>query len=543
MQGFLASLRAFGLGRLAAIGGVGAGVAAVLLAMMLKFGGEPQSLLYANLDPKEASAVTAALDGAGVKYELKGDGATITVPRDKVASSRLLVAGKGLVTSGSVGYEIFDGAPALGQTDFVQQLNRQRALEGELARTIGAIRGVSSARVLLNMPKKQLFEQDADAQASASIMLSSARRIGPEQVRAIRNLVAGAVPDLKPERIAVADQSGDLLAGAGEAGVAAQAGERNEVEEKIRKTVLNLVEGVVGPGHARVQVTADLDLNRVTTSEKKFDPDGQVVRSTQTSEDKSKESKAALNGAVSASQNVPGAAAANGAGNDNSDAAKTDETTNYEISETTRTEVQEPGKVNRLSVAVAVDGVTAPAVKGKAGPYTPRTTEEMGRIDQLVRSAVGFDPKRGDQISVVNVRFDQPVVEGGTGGAPLSFDKNDILRAAELAVMLGVAALLVFFVLRPMLKPGAPALGAGAAGLPALTSAAQGAVASLQPVGGAAAPGGQALLPGPTGDEGVDIARIEGQVRASSVRQVSDFVERHPEESVSILRGWLHGAG
>ena len=548
MQGLLAGLRAFGFGRLAAIGGVGAGVAAVLVAMLLKFGAEPQSLLYANLDPKEASAVAAALDGAGVKYEAKGDGTTITVARDKVASSRLLVAGKGLVTSGSVGYEIFDGAPALGQTDFVQQLNRQRALEGELARTIGAIRGVSSARVLLNMPKKQLFEEDADAQASASIMLNSTRRLGPEQVRAVRNLVSGAVPDLKPERVAVADQSGDLLAGAGEAGVAADATERNEAEERIRKTVLNMVEGVVGPGHARVQVTADLDMNRVTTSEKKFDPDDKVERSTQTSEDKSKESKAGLNGAVSASQNVPGAAGGGANGNDSSDAAKTDETTNYEIGETTRTEVQEPGKVNRLSVAVAVDGVTAPAVKGHAGPYTPRSAEEMGRIDQLVRSAVGFDARRGDQVSVVNVRFDQPAVDAGVGGGGLSFDKNDILRAAELAVMLGVAAMLVIFVLRPMLRP---ALGAGAPGLPALAAAGTGGVAALQPYGGAAAGvgeaggGGLALLSGPGGGEGggVDIARIEGQVRSSSVKQVADFVERHPEESVSILRSWLHETG
>ena len=544
MQGFLDSLRAFGLGRVAAIAGVGAGVAAVLVALMLKVGAEPQALLYANLDPKEASAVAAALDGAGVKYEVKGDGTTVTVARDKVASSRLLVAGKGLVTSGSVGYEIFDGAPTLGQTDFVQQLNRQRALEGELARTIGGIRGVSSARVLLNMPKKQLFEQDADAQASASVMISSGRRLGPEQVRTIRNLVSGAVPDLKVERIAVADQSGDLLAGAGEAGVAAQSGERNEVEERIRKTVLNLVEGVVGPGRARVQVSADLDLSRVTTSSKKYDPDGQVVRSTSTSDDKSKESKAGLNGGVSASQNVPGAAATPPGAPDSSDAAKTDETTNYEISETTRTEVQEPGKVNRLSVSVAVDGVNGLPVKGKPGPYAPRSAEEMAKIDTLVKAAVGFDAKRGDQVQVLNVRFDQPAMQAGASGAPLSFDKNDILRAAELGVMLVVAGLLVVFVLRPML--GGAGAGAGGGRIPALASAAGG-VAALQPLGEggahgmlASASGGQALLSGPDSEARIDIARIEGQVRASAVKQVADFVERHPEESVSILRSWLH---
>ncbi len=546
MQGFLSSLQRFGIGRLVALGGVAAGVAAVLAAVMLRAGGEPQSVLWANLDPKEAAAVATALDGAGVKYELKGDGTTLTVARDKVASARLLVAGKGIVTSGSVGYEIFDGAPALGQTDFVQQLNRQRALEGELARTIGTIHGVSNARVMLNMPKKQLFEEDSDAQASASVMLSTTRRLGAEQVRTIRNMVAPAVPGLKPDRVAVADQSGDLLAAAGEAGVAAPSAARNEVEEKTRKMVLSLVEGVVGPGRARVQVTADLDMNRVTTSEEKFDPDGQVVRSTSTGEDKTKEQKAGLNGAVSASQNIPGAAGGGANGNDSSDASKTDETTNYEISKTVRTEVQEPGKIQKLAVSVAVDGVTAPAVKGKPGAYTPRSADEMAKIDRLVRAAVGFDDKRGDRVEVLNVRFDQPAADAGAGGSAMGFDKNDVLRGAELLVMLAVAAMLVLFVLRPMLRGGG---AGGGTGLSAFAGAGGGGVASLQPVGASgaagalAAAGGQALLPGPEMEARIDIARIEGQVRASSVKQVADFVDQHPDASVSILRGWLHETG
>ncbi len=544
MAEFLKQLQAFGVGRLVALGGTAAGVAAVLAAMLIHLGGEPQALLYANLDPKEASQVTAALDQAGVKYELKGDGGAITVPRDKVASSRLLVAGKGLVTSGSVGYEIFDGAPALGQTDFVQHLNQQRALEGELARTIKSIQGVSSARVLLNMPRRQLFEDDADAQAGASIMVTTAgRRLGAEQVRAIRNLVAGAVPQLKPERVAIADQQGDLLAGAGQEGVAAQSGERNEVEERIRRTVLSMVEGVVGPGHARVQVSADLDMNRVTTSEEKFDPDGQVVRSTQTSEDKSKENRPGANGGVSASQNIPGAPPAAGAANDSSESGKTDETTNYEISKTTRTEVVEPGQVKKLSVSVAVDGVTGPAVKGKPGPYAPRAADEMQRIDQLVKGAVGFDPKRGDVVTVLNVRFDPGAAELAGTSAASPLDHADIMRVAELAVMLVVAALLILFVVRPLLKPpgagGPGGLSAGAAQIQAM--AAGGGLA-----GALAGSGGQNLLAGPGGadiDQKIDIARIEGQVKATSVKKVSEFVDSHPEESVSILRSWLHETG
>ena len=545
MQSFLKTLMGYGVPRLVALGGTAAGVIAVVLALMFKVGGEPQSLLYANLDPKEAASVTATLDQAAIKYEVKGDGTTITVPRDKVASTRLLVAGKGLVTSGSVGYEIFDSAPALGQTDFVQHLNQQRALEGELARTIRGIQGVSAARVLLNMPKKQLFEDDADAQASASIMVTSGvRRLGADQVAAIRNLVAGAVPNLKPERVTIADQTGALLAGSGD-GMAAASGQKVDAEERIRKTVMNMVEGVVGPGHARVQVSADVDMARVTTSEEKFDPDGQVVRSTQTAGEKNDETKPSGASGVSASQNIPGAAGAGASANDSSKSDKTDETTNYEISKTTRTEVTEPGRVKRLSVAVAVDGITAPAVKGKPGPYTPRNAEEMKRIEALVRSAMGFDQSRGDQVSVLNVRFDQPVNDAAAGGGSgLGIDKNDIMRGAELAVMLAVAVMLILFVLRPMLRPGAGGGGGGLLAGPAMQQAA----ARMQSVGAGDAAGalGQSggsagLLPGP--DERIDIARIEGQVKVTSVKKVAEFVDKHPEESVSILRGWLHETG
>ena len=167
MESFLGSIRQFGVGRLAAMLGVGAGVVAVLVALVMFMGKEPNELLYSNLDLKEASQVTQALAQAGIKYETKGDGSTIMVPRDKVASARLMVAGKGLVSSGSIGYEIFDGNNALGQTDFVQQLNRQRALQGELERTIKAMQGVNAVRVHLVLPKRQLFEADAEQPSAA----------------------------------------------------------------------------------------------------------------------------------------------------------------------------------------------------------------------------------------------------------------------------------------------------------------------------------------------------------------------------------------
>ncbi|WP_293362962.1 flagellar basal-body MS-ring/collar protein FliF [Phenylobacterium sp.] len=537
-------LQRFGIGRLAAILGLAAGVAAVAAAIFLNLG-QPKSLLYSNLDLKEAGSITAALDQAGVKYEVKGDGSTILVPRDEVASTRLMLSSKGLPTAGSVGYEIFDEANALGQTDFVQQLNRQRALEGELARTIQGLDGISSVRVHLVLPKRQLFEEEAE-QPSASVTIGvGGREPTPDQVRAIQNLVAGAVPNMKPDRVTVVDQHAKTLSG-GDVGMAAEAdGRKSEVEQRIAKQVRQLVEGVVGAGKARVNVTADLELARVTVQQETFDPDGQVIRSESTAEESSRDNDQAGSGQASVAANVPGAGG--DAANNSSSSGRTDSTTNYEISKTVRTEVQEPGTVKRLSVAVAVDGATgAPGKDGKPGAYTPRSAQEMQQIEQLVRSAVGFNQERGDQISVINVRFPTADTSGGVEAAnPLmGFDKNDIMRAAELAVLAIVGILMIFFVARPLLGAGGGKKGKN--GGPAMIAPAQ-----IQRVMVAAdgqqmqlSGDNQLALPGPMGSEDpnhrIDMARVDGQVRASAVKKVSEFVERHPDESVAILRSWLH---
>lgn len=543
MESLLKTLQGFGLGRLAALAGAAAGVGAILIAIMMRVGSPPMSLLYSNLDLKEAGQITSALDGAGVKYEVKGDGSTIMVDRDKVASARLMLSGKGLPTSGSVGYEIFDTAPALGQTDFMQNLNAKRATEGELARTIRSIQGVQSARVLLNLPKKQLFEDDAEAPSASIMLVTGGRRLGTDQVRAIRNLVAAGVPGLKPERVAVGDQSGDLLAGMDDAaGVGAASAERSDTEERLRKTLRDLVEGVVGPGRARVTVSADLDLSQVTTQEEKYDPDGQVVRSTRTTTNSNRETHPGSAGTVSVAQNLPGGTSPSLNTEAASTTAGNDEVTNYEISRTTTTKVDQPGRIKRLSVAVAVDGVTGPSVKGKPGPYTPRSPEEMARIQDLVRSAMGYDKERGDELSVVNVRFERSddALGGVAASSPLNFNTNDVLRGGELLVLLVVAALLILFVARPLLAPGNGAAGGLLrAAAPAALAAGGGGgrLALASDAAGSAELGG--YLEAPPQDK-IDIAKIEGQVSTSSVRRIADFVERHPEESVSILRNWLH---
>ncbi|USQ97144.1 flagellar basal-body MS-ring/collar protein FliF [Caulobacter sp. RL271] len=550
MESFLGSIKQFGVGRLAAMLGVGAGVVAVLVALVMFMGKEPNELLYSNLDLKEASQVTQALDQAGIKYETKGDGSTIMVARDKVASARLMVAGKGLVSSGSIGYEIFDGSSALGQTDFVQQLNRQRALQGELERTIKAMQGVNSVRVHLVLPKRQLFEEDAEQPSAAVTVGVGSREPGSDMVRAIQNLVASSVPNMKAEKVTVIDQHGKTLSAPSDDSLAGKEAQdrRTEAEARIAKTVKDMIEGVLGPGKARVNVTADINLDRVTTQEERFDPDGQVVRSESTNESGASETKNDDTSGTTATSNVPGQGANAGFQQLGSRSNETGAVTNYEISKSVKTTVQEPGTIKKVAVAVAIDGVTAPMGKdGKPGAYTPRTAQEIQQIEELVKTAVGYDAARGDQVKVTNIKFPQPEDQGlEKQGLLAGFDKNDIMRFAELGILGVVALLILLFAVRPFIKnlvepaPVQMAL-AGPGGVPAVTRMVTLSDGTQQQV--VVDESGEPIaIAGPASDidSRIDIAKIEGQVKASSIKRVSEFVEKHPEESVAILRNWLH---
>jgi flagellar M-ring protein FliF len=543
--GFTAAVQRFGIGRLAAVLGVAAGVAAVLVAVMLRVGQAPDALLYSNLDLREASEITTALDAAGVKYSSKGDGSTIFVSRDEVGTARMLLAGKGLVTQGSVGYEIFDNQSVLGQTEFQQNLNAKRALEGELARDIMSLRGVSMARVRIALPERALFQSEA-AEPTASVVVGlGGREMTAENVRAIRNLIASAVPNLKPGRVTVVDDMNRTLAAGGEDEAFGAGAEEAKAgtERQLQARILDIVEGVVGPGAARVQVTADIDLSRQTTQEQRFDPDGQVVRSVATNGTENQETSGLADGGATAANNIPGAEppAQTPLG---STSTETTETTNYEISNTTTTTVKEPGEVRRLAVAVAVDGKWTPAANGEGeATWAARTPAEIAQIKALVAAAVGIDETRGDKLEVTNVRFDRAALpEGGTegGGGMFDFGKNDIMRGVELLILLITGLLLIFFVLRPLLKAatgGGGGAAGGGGGMPAMVGGPG--VTQLQTT--AAGGGAVGQLTGPTEmEQRLDIARIEGQVKASSVRKVAEFVDKHPEESTAILRSWVH---
>ncbi len=535
MNGFANLLLKAGPTRLFAALAIAAVVAALLFTLVFRIGGEERALLFADVEVREAGQITQRLEQADIPFDLRGDGTSIFVPRSRVAEARMMLSAEGLPSRGSIGYEIFDEPDALGQTQFQQNINRLRALEGELARTIASLDGIASARVHLVLPERQLFARETE-QPSASIVLQLRRdELSQGQVRAIRNLVASATPGLTTSRVTILDETGRLLAAASsEDGAVGEGVDARQaaMEDRIRKTVTDIVEGVVGQGNARVQVTAEMDFNRVSETRQTFDPEGRVVRSTSTTESSASSAERAQG--ATAAANIPDAGGgASAAGAQDTDESS-QETVNYEISNTLRTEVSEGGRIRRLSVAVAVDGVTTPGEGENEQPtYAPRSQEDMQRLVQLVRSAVGFNQERGDIVEVVNTQFARTAPAGGAeASAPGMFDFGsiDIMRIVEIVAALLASLAFVFFVLRPLiggLMRGGAAAEPNARGVPALPG----------PAGAAAA------LPGPDGDgDGIDAAQIGRGVRQSPAKRMAEVVAQHPEESVQIIRGWLNNA-
>ena len=517
--------------------------------------------LFTDLSVDDSASIIKDLERQAVPYQLKSDGAIIMVPKDRVARLRMKLAESGLPKGGGVGYEIFDKTDALGATTFVQNINHLRALEGELSRSIRGIDRVQAARVHLVLPERPLFSRDK-VDASASIVLKVRGALEPQQVRAIRHLVATAVNGLKPERVSVIDESGKLLADGATPdnplnGVSSD--ERKlAYENRLRSEVETIVSSVVGPGHARVQINADFDVNRITQTSDKFDPDGRVLRSSQTREEQSATNDN-KEGTVSVGTELPGGNKQQQAegGSKGDQSRKTEEIVNYEISRTTKTEVIEAGRVNRISAAVLVDGIYSKNDKGEVA-YQPRPKEELDRITALVRSAIGFDAKRGDQVEVVNLRFAEttpsPINEATGWMSYLQFTKDDIMGAAEKGVMALLGLVVLFMVVRPLVRrvitpEGAQTpFAAAPAAIPAATEAAAGVM--LPGVNGSITSTGGPNVSIVGGDEAVaisnrtsamiDIAKVQGQVHAQSVQKVGELADKNPHEAVSIIRNWLH---
>ena len=580
MPAFVSFFRTLGATRIIAMGAVTIALMAFFAYLIVRATAPQMSPLFTDLSMEDSSAIIKDLERQGIQYEIKNDGAIVLVPHDLIPRLRMKLAEGGLPKGGGIGYEIFDKSDALGATSFVQNINHLRALEGELSRTIRAIDRVQQARVHLVLPERQLFSREK-AEPSASIVLKVRGTLEASQVRAIRHLIASAVNGLKPQRVSVVDETGRLLAdgAADDSGGGSGTDERKVAyERRLREQVESIVTSVVGPGHARVQLSADFDFNRITQTSDKYDPETRVVRSSQTREEVSGGGDANAGG-VSVGNELPGAnQAPAGQQQPRDQNRKTEEIVNYEISRTTKTEVIEGGRVNRISVAVVVDGIYAKNDKGEIA-YQPRGKEEIDHIAALVRSAIGFDAKRGDQVEVANLRLAEtpsfPISEPTGWMGMLQFTKDDIMHWVEVGVMSVLALLVLMLGIRPIIRritspegaaaaaiagvpgarlvtgPGGVTMAVGPDGKPLTVPAGGGVNITTGGAGSITSAGGpnvsivgsdEAVAISNRTSAMIDIAKVQGQVHAQSVQKVGELADQNPGETVAIIRGWLHDA-
>lgn len=566
MEGLKSLVGTIGGRRLAAMGVVAAVLLGGLIMLSSQINRPSMGLLYTDLEPAAAQAITERLTAINVPFELSADGSAVLAPQRDLARLRMELAGEQL--GGAVGYELLDQQSALGASSFLQNVNHIRAIEGELARSIQSLQAVQTARVHLVMPQRELFERET-RKPSASITLRTRGQLSPQQVNAIRHLVASAVPDLNPGQISIIDQNGTLLArsdGAGGGGIADSIEERQTaIEERLRTQIETMLERVVGPGKARVEISAELEIEETRQEASVFDPDRQVVARTTTNQRNDQNQDSQPSGEVGVANNLPEEqAAATPAGptsQSRSDAVA--EETIFQNSLTRTTTVREAGGIKRLSVAVLVDGTYAGPATGEQ-TYTPRTPQEIEQITRLVRGAIGFNEERGDSVDVVNLRFAKPDVlpEAEEGGLPLGLQGADIAQIIQTAVigLLGLAAL--FFLVRPMLKPATaePAGGLVLPGQPGalgqinapeerLALAPPSDVDEMQQLIERAAAGDDQALAlvkqrRESGDalaieNEIDVAQIEGRLKAAALRKVGELVQRNPLEATAVIRQWV----
>jgi flagellar M-ring protein FliF len=516
------------------------------------------AILYSDVEASQAQTITEKLTQMGVPFKLGADGASILAPRDRLAELRMALAENNI--GGTFGNEILDNQSMMGRTNAEQQTNFKRALEGELARTINAINAVRTVRVHLVMPTRQLFEQDPQ-HATASVILGTNGRLPAEKVNAIRYLVASAVPDLDPNQISIIDQNGTLLAKSGMVsadGIASEIGEHQaQLENRTRDQIVRMLEQVVGAGHVQAHVNYELDTEQVRSEADVYDPDKQVVARSTTVERNDQNRENQLGGEVTVANALPEEKAdASRSGGTSSTSGETSEQLDYANSRTKTTTVKESGAVKRVTVSVLVDGNYTPGSNGRVA-YAARSQAEMDQITALVKNAVGFDEARNDQVTVSNMRFAALTDETSASEKPswMDLSSGDVARLVQTLVIGGLALLALIFVVRPMLKQTART-EVDLNGLTAqLTS-----------------DGRQLALPAPDSDledllrraaqgdeealtqlqrrretsEGrgnleteIDIAQIEGKVKAAAMRKVGDVVDRHPAEAAAVIRQWM----
>ncbi len=531
------------MGRKLAVLGGGALLVGLFVSLLLWINQPQYKVLFSGLSQRDAAQVVAKLKDLKVPYSLSGDGGTVSVPEEQVHEARLALAGEGLPRGQGVGFEVFNKVD-MGTTEFVQKINYQRALEGELARTIASFAEVREARVHIVMPRDSLFvEEEKKPSAAVVVDLASGRALSAGQLAGVVNLVASAVPDLTDERVTVVDTRGNLLykkqadvPGFAAGLTASQLDYQRNFEKQLRAKVETMLEQVLGPGRAVVRVASDIDFTRTQTTEDLFNPDQVAVRSESRNSDSSRAQGQSPIGSPDQRFNLAQQNATPSEGKEQSASSREGETTNYEISRTQRQVSKAIGGLKRLTVAVVVDGPYKEE-KGEGGQitrtFTPRTAEEMRQLTEIVRRAVGYNESRGDEVTLANVAF----ATAGDLGVAAGRGWQDYLREYArpmLNLVLGLAFILL--VLRPLIRHY---LATRTREVVTVTTGPAGAM------GRRVGPGEE--LPGMAEGLGLGLEEPglleEGGPKKPSLReQIMALAMQDPDRTTAVLRAWIRQA-
>ncbi len=503
------------------IGGLALAVIGVFFALIFWINQPDYRVLYSNLSLEDANRVVKVLDNDKVTYKLQNDGSTILVAADRVYDLRLRVAGEGSIVGQGVGFEIFDEIK-VGQTEFVQKINYQRALQGELARTIGEFPNVESARVHLVVPHRSLFiEEEQKPSASVVLTLADGKKMTEKDVMAIVNLISMSVEGLDKSRIAVNDTRGEILYYPSDENslqgmTTTQLDHKMTMQRDIERRIQEMLFPVIGAGRVISKVNADLDFSQRTIRKELFDPDSQVLRSEQRSEETTR-GESNLN-AGSPDPNFRGDGITGGLSTQES--ARETRTSNFEINKEEQNIIAQVGEIQRLSVAVIVDGTYEKNADTGEFVFTPRSEEELARIRQLVSNAVGFDSARGDTIEVSSISF---------GGPDVLPEPSLTEVVMDYALRLGkplLNALLIFLFLIMIVRPVILAMIRPKVHASDVVEGLEG------------LPSGEERLALIEGDEDMDaldaLKKIE-DIKAHAMQ----LAEQNMEQAVGILKSWL----
>ncbi len=453
MQNLINNLMQLGQKRLMILGAVAVGIVFALMMGLSAVTTPNYATLYKNLSPATATSVEATLANAGFDARMSEDGQSVMVPANHLARARMVLAETGIPIEGDPGWELFDENSGLAMNTFMQRVNRLRAMEGELARSIQTLEGVQSARVHLVLPEREAFSRERpNPRASVIVRAVPGRTINRKQAAAVRNLVASSVSELDLGRVTVLSSSGEVIlaeASDGDAQSTLQ-GTKGAIEERLAQEVRNMLTARVGAGNARVRVNVELTNSREIVVEQSYNPDQQVVRSTKSDTEERAGNQGG--GDVGVENNIPAALQDSAGGGASSSQSRSGETVQYEIGNTRREIIREAGEVKRISVAVLVNGIYN--VEDSEVIYQERDAAEISRLTELVKTAVGFDSNRGDDVSVDSLRFMDYSMEVGD---PISMSIGDQISQNIVSILRGllgllVVALIMILGVRPALK-------------------------------------------------------------------------------------------